>query len=82
MLRALLVLVALVIIGAIVLTATGLVDFRQTQQAQAPRVEVKLNKLDVGTATTNVQVPTIGMTSKQVETPTLRVDKGADGNQQ
>ena len=38
-----------------------------------------MKQVEVGTTTTNVQVPTVEMKSKQVEVPTVRV---GDGNQQ
>jgi hypothetical protein len=76
MLRALLLIVALLIIAAIVVMATGLVDFRQIQGGQAPKVEMKVNKIDVGTTATTVKVPTVEMKDKQVDVPTVRVDRG------
>ena len=79
MLRALLLIVALVIVVAIALLGTGIVDLQQTQGAQAPKVQVKVNPLEVGTTTANVQVPTVGTTTKQVEVPTVTV---GGGNQQ
>ena len=82
MLRAILILIALVIVAALGATALGLVDFKQTQSAQAPRVNVEVNPIEVGTTTANVQVPTVGTTTKQVEVPTLQVGGGDDGNAQ
>jgi hypothetical protein len=76
MLRAILLIIALVIVLAIGAVATGLVDVTQTQQAQAPRLDVKVNDVDIGTAPTNVQVPTVGTTTRQVELPQVSIDKG------
>jgi hypothetical protein len=83
MLRAILLIVALVIILAIGAVATGLVDVTQTQQAQAPRLDVKVNDVDVGTTPANVQVPTVGTTTRQIEVPKVTIDKGQPaGNSQ
>lgn len=82
MLRTLLALIALAIIAAIVLSATGLVSFRQTQEAQAPAFDVNLKEVGIGTTTKNVQVPTVGMETKQIEVPTVTVGGGNEANQQ
>jgi cytochrome oxidase Cu insertion factor (SCO1/SenC/PrrC family) len=76
MMRPLLFLIALVILAAIVLVGTGVVSLRQTQQAQAPAYDLKVRKVELGTTTTNVSVPTVEMKSKQVETPTVRLSDG------
>jgi hypothetical protein len=76
MLRTLLLIVALLIIVVIALVATGVVDLRQTQHAQAPGYEVKVNDLELGTTTANVAVPTVEMKERQVELPAVTVDKG------
>ncbi|HEY0147841.1 MAG TPA: hypothetical protein VGB70_02440 [Allosphingosinicella sp.] len=83
MLRAILLVVALLIVLAIVALKSGLVDVTQTQQAQAPRLDVKVNDVDVGTQPANVQVPTVGTTTRQIEVPSVSIDKGeATGNAQ
>lgn len=83
MLRAILLILALLIILAIGAVATGLVDVTQTQQAQAPRLDVKVNDVDLGTAPANVQVPVVGTTTKQIEVPQVTIDKGgAEANAQ
>ena len=79
MLRALLMLIALAILALIVLTYTGIISLHQTQAAQAPKYDVKMKTVEVGTTTTNVQVPAVEMKQKQVEVPTVKV---SDGNQQ
>lgn len=71
MLRAILILVALLILLAIGAVWLGLVDLNQTQQAQAPAFEVKVNPVEVGTTTKNVQV----------EVPSVKVG-GEQANQQ
>lgn len=72
MLRAVLMLVALLILLAIGAVWLGLVDLNQTQQAQAPAFEVKVNPVNVGTTTTNVQV----------EVPSVTVGGNEQANQQ
>jgi cytochrome oxidase Cu insertion factor (SCO1/SenC/PrrC family) len=71
--RALLLLVALLILIGIALVYTGVVSLNQTRAAQAPAYDLKVKKLEVGTTTANVQVPTVGTKTKQVELPTIRV---------
>jgi cytochrome oxidase Cu insertion factor (SCO1/SenC/PrrC family) len=80
--RALLVLVALAIIVLIVLTYTGVISLRQTQEAQAPKFDLKVKQVEVGTTTANVQVPTVGTRTKQVDVPMIRVANGSETNQQ
>ena len=73
MLRALLLLVALVILLVIGAVWLNLIDLNQTQNAQAPKFEVKLNPVEVGTTTKNVQV----------EVPRVQVGDGnVQANQQ
>jgi len=82
MARLLLLIIALLIIAAIVLTATGMVNLRQTQNAQAPKYEVDVKEVGIGTTTTNVTVPTVGTETRQVEVPTLTVSDGNQANSQ
>ncbi|MDB5694055.1 MAG: hypothetical protein JWO81_3118 [Alphaproteobacteria bacterium] len=79
MLRALLLLIALGLLALIVLTYTGVISLSQTQQAQAPKFNVSVKPVEVGTTTANVQMPAVEMKNKQVQVPTVRV---GDGNQQ
>jgi hypothetical protein len=72
--RALLLLVALLVLVAIGLVYTGVISLSQTRPAQAPAFDLKVKKVDVGTTTANVQVPTVGTKTKQVDVPTIRVD--------
>ena len=65
MLRTVLIVLALLIVAVLGATALGLLDFSQSQGADAPKFTVKVNDVDVGT------------TTKQVEVPVLRVDNGA-----
>lgn len=77
MLRVVLILVALVILTVLGATALGLLNFTQTPGADAPKFSVKVNDVDVGTTTANVQVPTVGTATRQVEVPTVHIDNGA-----
>jgi cytochrome oxidase Cu insertion factor (SCO1/SenC/PrrC family) len=72
MLRAVLLIVALLILLVIGAVWLGLIDLNQTQNAQAPRFEVKVNPVTVGTTTTNVQV----------EVPSVQVGDGQPANRQ
>jgi hypothetical protein len=77
MLRAVLIVLALVIVAVLGATALGLLNFTQSPGADAPKFSVKVNDVDVGTTTANVQVPTVGTATRQVEVPTLQIDNGA-----
>jgi hypothetical protein len=74
MLRAILLIVALLIVLALGAVATGLVDV--TKPAGEPKINVKVNDVDVGTAPANVQMPSVGTTTKQIELPQVTIDKG------
>ena len=82
MLRALLIIIALLILVAIGAVWLGLIDLNQTQNAQAPKFEVKVNPVQVGTTTANVQTPTVEMKTRQVDVPTVQVGGGETANQQ
>ena len=72
MLRAVLLIVALLILLVIGAVWLGLLDLNQTQNAQAPQFEVKVNPIEVGTTTKNVQV----------EVPRVSVGGSESANQQ
>ncbi|HEY0044282.1 MAG TPA: hypothetical protein VGB62_07000 [Allosphingosinicella sp.] len=78
MARALLLIIALLIIAAIVMVATGFVSLTQTQNAQAPAYKVDVKDVSVGTTTTNVQVPAVGMQTRQVEVPSVTLGNGSE----
>jgi cytochrome oxidase Cu insertion factor (SCO1/SenC/PrrC family) len=82
MLRAALMLIALIILVAIGAVWLGLIDLTQTQTAQAPKFEVKVNPVQVGTTTANVQAPSVEMKTRQVDVPTVSVGGGEAANQQ
>ncbi|PSJ41763.1 hypothetical protein [Allosphingosinicella deserti] len=74
MLRAILIIVALIILVLIGMTATGWLTWFQTPNGQTTSLNPKVNDLEVGTTTANVQVPNVGTTTKQVDVPVVTVD--------
>ena len=82
MLRAILIILALVILVLIGMTATGWLTWFQSSNGQTTTLQPKVNDLQVGTTTVNVQAPTVGTTTKQVDVPTVTVDNGGQANAQ
>ena len=80
--RALLLLVALVILIVIALVYTNVISLHQTQDAQAPKFNLNVKEVQVGTTTTNVQVPAVEMKTKQVEVPNITLSDGNQANAQ
>jgi len=78
MLRTLLLLIALLVVIGIALVATGYVNLRQDSNGT---VSIETQDVEVGTTTTNVQVPVVKMETRQVETPSVSVTNG-QGNAQ
>ena len=74
--RFILLIVALAILLVIGLVYTGVISLQQTQPAQAPKFDLKVKDVDVGTTTTNVNLPAIEMKTKQVEVPSISVTDG------
>ena len=72
MLRKLLLLIALLVLAAIALVWTNIVDLSWNEQAEAP-LQVDVNPVAVGTTTSNVTVPVVKTETRQVETPAVRV---------
>lgn len=78
--------VALLFLGA---WALGIVDLRQTQTArvpevkveggQAPKFDVDVAKVEMGTETRTVDVPKVETEKKHIEVPVVRVAKPANG---
>jgi len=85
--RALLVLLAIVILALIAAVATGLIDIDQTRKAQSPRVrveggqiptfDVKTPDVSVGSTSSTVTVPdvSIGTKKEEIALPTVSVRK-------
>ena len=65
MLRAVLLIVALLILLLIGAVSFGLIDLNQTQNAQAPKFEVKVNPVTVGTTNVQVEVPKVSVGGEQ-----------------
>ena len=81
--RALLLLLALAILVGIALVYSGVISLQQTQPAQGPKFNLKVKDVDVGTTTTNVQLPAVEMKTKQVEVPSITVsDADSQANAQ
>jgi cytochrome oxidase Cu insertion factor (SCO1/SenC/PrrC family) len=81
--RALLLIVVLAILVGIALVLTGVISLQQTQVAQAPKFNLKVKDVSVGTTTTNVQMPAVEMKTKQVEVPKISVtDQDSQANAQ
>ena len=78
MLRTLMLLIVLVILIAIALVATGVVNLRQDGNG----VSLETRDLEMGTTTTNVQVPVVRMENRQVEVPVVQVEQGNEANAQ
>ena len=70
MLRTLLLLIALLVVIGIALVATGAINLRQDSNGT---VSIETRDVEVGTQTTNVQVPVVKMETRQVETPSVSV---------
>ena len=78
MLRTLLLLIVFVILIAIALIATGVVNLRQDQNG----VSVETKDVEVGTTTTNVQLPVVRIENRQVELPSVSLEDGNQANAQ
>jgi hypothetical protein len=78
MLRTLLLLIALLVVIGIALVASGYVNLSQSSDGS---VSIQTQDVNLGTTTTNVQVPVVRMETRQVETPSVSVTNG-QGNAQ
>jgi len=78
MLRTLLLLIVFVILIAIALVATGVVNLRQNQDG----VSVETKDVEVGTTVTNVQLPVVRIENRQVELPSVSLEDGNQSNAQ
>ncbi|WP_420138642.1 hypothetical protein [Sphingomonas sp.] len=82
--RAIVTILAIVVVIGIIAVATGFVNLRGTpgtlpkvsvQGGQAPAVSADVGSIDVGTKNTTVDVPKVETTKKTVEVPTVDVKK-------
>lgn len=70
------ILVLLIVVG-IALVGFGVVNLRQDDG----KVAVETQDLEVGTTTTNVQLPVVRMEDRQVEVPSVAVENEAANGQ-
>jgi hypothetical protein len=73
MLRIFLLLIVLLIVIGIGLVALGVVNLREHPDG----VAIETRDVDVGTTTTNVQLPVVRMEDRQVEVPSVGVQDEA-----
>ena len=78
MLRTLLLLIALLVLIGIGLVATGYINLNRGSDGT---VSIQTKDVEVGTTTTNVQVPVVRTETRQVEVPNVAVTNG-QGNTQ
>jgi hypothetical protein len=78
MLRNLLLIIVLVILIAIGLVSLGVINLKQ----DANGVTVETKDFEVGTTTTNVQVPVVRMENRTVELPKVQVEADSQANGQ
>jgi hypothetical protein len=70
MLRKILLLIVFLVVIVIVLVATDVIDLQQRPDGT---LAVETKDLDVGTTTTNVQVPVVKMENREVAVPSVGV---------
>lgn len=81
--RAILVLVAVVVLLGIAGIATGFINLGQTQEARLPQVtggqlpkfDADVGEVSVGTKNTTVEVPTVQTKNETIAVPTIGVKK-------
>ena len=78
MLRTLLLLIAFVVVIAMALIWTGYINLNRHSDGT---VSIDAKSVEVGTTTTNVQVPVVRTETRQVEVPNVAVTNG-QGNAQ
>ena len=78
MLRTFLLLIALLIVIGIALIYTGAINIGQNSNGS---VSIETKDVEVGTTTTNVQVPVVKMETRQVEVPSVGVENSQENAQ-
>jgi hypothetical protein len=82
--RAIVTILAIVVVIAIIAVATGFVNLHgspgelptvKVEGGQAPAVKADVGSVDVGTKNTSVDVPKVETVKKKVEVPTVEVHK-------
>ena len=76
--RTLFLLIVLIILIAIALVMTGVVNLRQ----EGNSVSLETKDIEVGTTPTNVQVPAVRIEDRQVEVPSITLTDGNTANAQ
>ena len=76
--RTLFLLIVLIILIAIALVMTGVVNLRQ----EGNSVSLETKDIEVGTTPTNVQVPAVRIENRQVELPSISLTDGNTANTQ
>ena len=79
MLRTLFLLVALLVLIAIGLIATGYLNLNRGADGS---LSVETGDVRVGTTTTNVQVPAVRMEDRKVEVPSITIENEGQANSQ
>ena len=74
MLRTILLVIVLLIVIVIALISFGIINLHQDPDGS---VSIRTSDVEVGTTTTNVQVPVVRMEDRVVEVPAVGVDDGA-----
>ena len=74
MLRTILLVIVLLIVIVIALVALGVVNLRQGGDGS---VSIETRDVEVGTTTTNVELPVVRMEDRTVEVPRIGVDENA-----
>jgi hypothetical protein len=82
--RALVTILAIIVVIAIIAIATGFVDLHgnsgslptlKVEGGQAPTVQADVGSIDLGTKNTTVAVPKVDTVDKKVKVPTVAVHK-------
>ena len=79
MLRKLLLLIALLILIVIALVGFGIINLNRGSDGT---VSIETKDVEVGTTTTNVQLPVVRMEERKVEVPRIGVEDNAQANGQ
>jgi hypothetical protein len=79
MLRKLLLLIALLILIVIALVGFGIINLNRGSDGT---VSIETKDVEVGTTTTNVQLPVVRMEERKVEVPRIGVEENAQANGQ
>lgn len=79
MLRKLLLLIALLILIVIALVGFGIINLTRGNDGT---VSIETKDVEVGTTTTNVQLPVVRMEERKVEVPSVGVEESDQANQQ